>query len=107
MRLIDLHPEWVGNGGRGVTDKDGNPVPRRDGVGIRFDCPCGRCDPERNGVFVHVDPPLDGKPFDTRGIPQWKRTGDDFATMTLEPSILRVGGCGWHGFVRNGEVTNA
>jgi hypothetical protein len=35
----------------------------------------------------------------------WRRTGDTFDTLTLTPSILRIGGCGWHGFVTNGEVT--
>jgi len=30
-----------------------------------------------------------------------------FETLTLTPSILRTpekGGCGWHGFVTNGEI---
>ena len=41
------------------------------------------------------------------GEPTWQRTGDTFETLTLHPSILRSpqkGGCGWHGWVTNGEV---
>lgn len=37
----------------------------------------------------------------------WERTGDTFDTLTLKPSIQRVGGCAWHGFITNGEVIGA
>ncbi len=38
----------------------------------------------------------------------WQRTGETFDTLTLTPSIhsrKEKGGCGWHGFITNGEVT--
>ena len=77
------------------------PAPRRKGVGILFDCPCGcssRC-------YVPFKNPLDGAAsLEPRG---WERTGDTFETLTLAPSILRGtdrGGCGWHGYIRAGAI---
>lgn len=97
IKLTDLNPSWVGSGGEGIT-KNGNPVPRREGIGITFDCPCGCESP----VFVYLENPLDGNPaFDTN-TPKWCRHGDDFETLTLSPSLLRRGGCGTHGWVRHG-----
>lgn len=107
MRLIVLHPRWVGAGGEGISDKDGNPVPERHKVGVSFECPCGRC-----GVrcYVPFENPIDGGPrHDTRPESHhWHREGETFETLTLTPSILRSpdkGGCGWHGFVTNGGIT--
>jgi len=99
MKLTELNPRWVGAGGEGISDKDGNPVSKREGVGISFDCPCG-CSPR---VFVSFSNPLDGGEK-LRDRITWERTGDTFDNLTLSPSILRLGGCGWHGFVTNGEV---
>lgn len=101
--LIDLNPGWVGAGGEGVTNaKTGEPVPRREGVGVSFDCPCG-CD---RPAFIPFENPLDGgEPHGTGD--HWKRTGDTFETLTLRPSILRVkvveANCEWHGFLTDGE----
>jgi hypothetical protein len=104
-RLIDLDPHWVGAGGPGIFTKEMQPVPARRGVGLSFDCPCG-CDVRG---YVAFENPLDGGPPKTNpGEPTWHRTGDTFETLTLAPSILRrpeKGGCGWHGFITNGEVT--
>jgi hypothetical protein len=113
MRLVDLNPKWVGSGGEGISTGDGRPVPPREGVAIMFDCPCGGHEDAKGDetrefqsrVFVHIDPAMDGKPADESSKPAWKRTGDSFENLTLEPSIQRVGG--WHGFVRNGEIVNA
>lgn len=117
MKLVELHPAWVGAGGEGVSNKDGNPVPERHGVGVSFDCPCATCTAQRTGnedhdfylrVFVGFSNPLDGgPPHDPRPGAQWQRTGNTFETLSLTPSILRGkerGGCGWHGFVTNGET---
>ncbi len=99
MKLTELDPSFVGNGGEGVTDANGNPVPWRDGVGLELACPCG-C-----GEYFYVGfaNPLDGGPPVCEGHPHWQRTGDTFETLTLTPSILRKSGCGWHGFI-NGEI---
>jgi len=106
MKLTDLDPRWVGHGGEGVSDANGNPIPRRERIGIPFDCACGCGSP----VFVPFRNPIDGGPaWDKRCT--WERTGDSFETLTLKPSILRVKvngkGCGWHGFVTNGAIQNA
>lgn len=102
MRLTELKPRWVGTGGAGIT-RDGQPVPQRSGIGLTFECPCG-C-----GVrgFVAFANPLDGGPPDDDADHRWQRTGETFETLTLTPSILRStdkGGCGWHGFITNGQV---
>ncbi len=99
MKLIDLDPRWVSAGGEGISDGKGNPVPRREGVGVSFNCPCGCNLP----CFIPFANPLDGGPA-WEGT-AWTRTGETFETLTLRPSILRVGGCAWHGFITNGEVT--
>lgn len=102
MRLADLHPRWVASGGDGVTSTTtGEPVPRREGVAISFDCPCGRAG-ER--VALYINPPLDGGEPDSSHY--WDRTGDTFDTLSLTPSIQRAdpGGCRWHGFITNGEA---
>ena len=102
MKLTDLHPEFFNAGGPGIHKTDGSPVPARVGVGMIFDCPCG-C-----GVKGHVEftVAIDGQPWAVES-PRWERTGDTFETMTLSPSINRPKpqGCGWHGWIRNGEVT--
>lgn len=104
MKLVDLRPVWVGAGGDGITLADGSPAPERHGVGVSFDCPCGACGTQ---CFVPFNNPIDGGGVwdPTRSL--WTRTGETFETLSLTPSIHRVpgkGGCGWHGFVTNGEV---
>jgi len=118
MRLSDLDPRFVGAGGDGVFDKNGAPVPYRRGVGLSFLCPCDPCAAQRTGdrdkdfhlrVFVEFSNPLDGGAPHRSDCHTWLRTGETFDRMTLRPSILSTkekGGCGWHGFVTNGEVTS-
>jgi hypothetical protein len=100
MRLIDLNPNWVSYGGSGVWDKDHQPIPFRNRVGLTFDCPCG-CDSRCYIGFLNPD---DGGPPVQE--PAWKREGEDFESLTLTPSIQRrdPGGCRWHGFITNGEA---
>jgi hypothetical protein len=105
MKLTDLNPSWFGAGGAGISRRqpDGSlmPAPERRGVGLAFDCPCG-CDEK---VYVALSNPLDGgAPYTDPGEPTWQRTGDTFEALTLSPSLQRIGGCGWHGWVRGGEV---
>lgn len=109
MRLTELHPRFLGAGGEGISNTDGSPAPKRTGVGLRFDCPCG-C---KGFIYVDFDKPLDGgPPLRENERHRWTRTGDTFETLTLTPSILchNAGSgdpCkGWHGFVTNGEVTS-
>jgi Family of unknown function (DUF6527) len=106
MRLTDLNPQFLNAGGEDCYTCDPEtgaliPAPKRTGVGVQFDCPCGNHD-EDHRCYVPFEHPIDGGPvLERKG---WQRTGDTFETLTLAPSILRVGGCGWHGWIRNGEV---
>lgn len=97
MRLIDLNPGFISAG----------PSPeQRDGIGIIFDCPCG-CDVL---CAVYFRNPVDGGgPYPSERGPLWCRTGDTFEALTLTPSIHRSGpgGCGWHGWIKDGEVLTA
>ncbi len=90
MKLIDLNPDWVSHEGR-------------HGEGLACDCPCG-CD---SRLWVPFANPIDGLPKSPE-ISGWQRTGETFETLTLSPSIWRKkpgspDGCGWHGFLTNGE----
>jgi hypothetical protein len=100
VRLVDLHPRWVGAGGEGITNADGSPTVARHGVGVSFDCPCG-CDQR---AFIPFEPALDGKGPHWKDGQHWDRDGDTFDALTLKPSIQHVGGCKWHGFITNGEA---
>lgn len=98
MRLVDLNPKWLGYGGEGISDKDGNPVPARERVGIIFDCPCGCGRP----LAITFTNPEDGLgPIDSRV--NWTRVGNTFENLTLSPSIQRMDNCRWHGFIENGN----
>ncbi len=104
MRLVDLNPRWMGAGGEGITDGNGDPVPERKGIGLSFDCPCG-C--EQRGYVSFTNPLDGGDSHRDLGEQTWRRTGETFDTLTLTPSILRSekrGGCNWHGFITEGEV---
>ena len=101
MKLTDLHPSFIGRGGDGITDKDGNPVPHQKGVGLTCDCPCGNT--ECLPLYVQFENPLEGEQVQGNQ-PRWHREGDTFETLTLSPSIQRIGGCGFHGYIRNGEI---
>lgn len=105
MRLIDLNPAFVGSGGDGITDSNGDPVPERTGIGLAFDCPCG-CGTR---AYVSFENPMDGKPPTESAHPIWVRNGETFEDLTLSPSILRSDpdGCSWHGFIRDGAIVQA
>ena len=100
MKLTELNPRWIGCGGEGISDKDGNPVPYRANIGLICDCPkCG----SDHELFVPFNNPIDGKgPYHSRT--GWERKGETFEDLTLTPSILRIDRCKWHGFITNGEI---
>lgn len=107
MRLTEQNPKFLGAGGEGVWKADGSPAPRREGVGLMFDCPCG-CG---GCTFVDFANPLDGAGqhrLEARAV--WQRTGETFETLTLTPSILIHSSSapdtckGWHGYLTNGEL---
>lgn len=92
LKLTDLNAKFVDH-------------EERRGVAVELDCPCrsGKC----VSLIVPFSNPLDGgKPLWPNG---WQRTGDTLETLTLRPSVLRMGErttihCSWHGFITNGEA---
>ena len=103
MKLTASNAGFVGHGGPSISGPDGKPVLLREGVGVVFDCPCGCAD------LIHVafENPLDGgPPAASPGQPLWKRKGETLETLTLRPSIRRIGGCSCHGFITDGEAVN-
>lgn len=110
MKLTDLNPRWCGAGGPGIFNRDpqtGNltPAPKRDGVGLILSCPCGSTDCQ--DAYIPFSNPLDGGPAVEVHAPTWEREGDDFTNLTLRPSIQRMQGCRWHGWITNGEIIKA
>ena len=86
MRLTELDPRWIGRDDR-------------RGLGIHFECPC--CRNIRIGVYFRN--PLDGgEPENKKQL--WLRAGEDFANLSLSPSIDVTEKEHWHGFITNGEV---
>lgn len=117
-RLIDCNPHWATYSG-----KDG------PGDALRFDCPEGH---EGCCHIIPFTPALDGAsreaPAWNRGV-HWQRTGSDFATLTMVPSIKRIPRhasreaaiaagcipeyvtpsllCAFHGTILNGQIVFA
>lgn len=99
MKLIDLSPKWF------VLEDEG---PR---VGLTFLCP--HCRSTHLGVaFHHAGKAAMEDQYilahhganDTQHI--WTLPGqDDFATLTLSPSIDASASGHWHGWITNGEAT--
>jgi hypothetical protein len=134
MRLIDLDPwfirheereeTWERVRGDPLTWRSGDPVEHVTGMrqymvrvddlasahGVFFECP--KCHtPEGHGHHVQVT-------FADRGVPphlgchgsngkptRWHVTGTGLHDLSTTPSILLQGGCNWHGYITNGEVT--
>ena len=79
-------------------------LPTADGAqGVWFTCPLEHCG---HLVVIWFENPLNAERIlkDVEPYPRWKRTGETLDTLTLSPSIHDVtpGGCGWHGWVKNG-----
>lgn len=119
MNLTELDPRWI------VGAQWKNPLQpgamfynqsncwNRNGMGISFECPLHRC----HRLAVYFKNPVDGGPHEDKADEHlWKRTGDTFETLTLEPSInasgqkvyvsyqpLHATAC-WHGYIRDGKI---
>ncbi|HWE98827.1 MAG TPA: DUF6527 family protein [Caulobacteraceae bacterium] len=99
MRLLDLDPRWF-------VLEDGGPK-----VGLTFDCP--HCRETRLGVAFHhamhaadEDGYILARHGSTDAGHIWTLSGpDDFASLSLSPSVDASSTGHWHGFVTNGEVT--
>jgi hypothetical protein len=101
VRLADLHPVFLTTGGSGVFYADGSAMPVTEGVGVCFDCPCGNHADDHRCYVPFSNPIGPGPHVNGKG---WQRTGDTFETLTLRPSVHRLG-CGWHGFISAGDVS--
>lgn len=98
MKLLDLNPRWV-------VLETGGPV-----VGLSFDCP--HCRTQRLVVcFRHLADAEQENQYilarhgaaDAQHI--WDLHGqDDFATLTLSPSIDASKSGHWHGYITSGEI---
>ena len=106
MTLAELEPRWWGDG-------------ERRHLGITFLCP--HCQRVRLGL-AFANPPDGGPPhslqttsimwhvhqartFDVPPGTHWSRTGDDFSTLTLSPSIDASKSGHWHGSISAGVIT--
>jgi len=108
MRLVDLEPTFLkvlGDGSHRMA------VPFSEADGIMFLCPlCFETNGGRTGTHMVIcwRPRV---PQTVSPVPgRWEFEGAGFDDLTLvagSSSILLMSGCRWHGYVRNGEVTNA
>jgi|WetSurSiteA1Bulk_404760.scaffolds.fasta_scaffold159238_1 hypothetical protein len=107
MRLVELDPHFLVR--KPTNDADMRHVLERTSElavadGIRFLCP--KCYTDNGGPEgTHsILIPFAGKALNDRG---WQVSGTSFSDLTLRPSIAiytEKGGCGFHGFITNGEV---
>jgi len=112
MRLTDLEGQLYRYAGK-QTFAPAKTIAKADSV--MFLCPaCFVANGGPHGTHsIRVDFAGKGVPDDAcirndKGKPvRWKVTGSNVRDITLSPSILLLSGCAWHGFVRNGEVTDA
>jgi len=108
MRLTELQPEFLRRNG---LKRFRRVKTIAEAEGVWFLCPkCFRTNAGEVGthrvlcwspiVPLTVDP----------GPGRWELRGTSLEDLTLvagSSSILLTGGCQWHGFIRNGEVTDA
>ena len=87
--FVELHPQWMYQGGRVV--------------GVKFGCPHCTCT-----LAVAFENPPDGGPAAVNLVlgenagKRWQRTGETLETLTLHPSVDAEGH--WHGWVKAGKL---
>lgn len=113
MKLVELEPVWI----RNEIDADGHRLMRSveslaEAHGIRFLCPkCFESNGGRIGTHSVVCWFEDRVSDDVSPGPgRWNPTGTSFDDLSFVAgkktnSVLLLGGCAWHGFVTNGDVT--
>lgn len=109
MRLTELEPEWLTYVSDDRRQRWGDALNPAEAHGIWFLCPA--CFATNGGpVGTHgVVCWFRGRVPDSAspGPGRWTIEGSSFENLTLAPSIQLLSGCAWHGFIRNGEATNA
>lgn len=130
MRLSELDAEFLGK----YRIEDGHVcysrVPSLQGAqGVMFQCPkcaesCERGQEGSRRFFVGAHyiicwfaKPIGAEPVPDHADPKpgrWTPQGTGLDDLTFVPgdppmavSVLLTSGCGWHGYVRNGETVNA
>jgi len=100
LKLTDLAPQFLavetpGKVHREVADLS-------EAQGVRFDCPaCG-------GAHVVMVWFRDrGVIAEEPGPARWAVRGTGYHDLTLEPVVRARSGCGWRGWVRDGEIVNS
>jgi hypothetical protein len=83
--LKDLHPKFIGT------------LRPESGEGIQFDCPS--CGPSHQ-LVAYFENPLDGLAV-ASWTPKWKRIGEEFDVLSIEPSLEYP--C-WHGWIEEGRA---
>ena len=103
-KLIDYKPRWFGLNSISESSKTIK-------IGFTFRCPCKKCEESidkgtRLAVYVTpIDPNnLLAETTWVQPVPTWKRIGEDFETLTLEPSIDASMTGHWHGHIINGQL---
>ena len=106
MKLRDLDAEFVL---AAPNDSIGHTLGLKEAQGVMFLCP--KCFAENHGdVGTHSVVCW----FRDRGVPsdrapgpgRWDVSGTSIDDLTLNPSVhLSGAGCGWHGWIRNGDAT--
>lgn len=102
MKLADLDPRWKA--------VDGDPH-----AALAFKCPCCQkvwltCKfvpmkmSDQMRLFEDEGKASGGQVVPTRQEFAWSRQGDDFATLSITPSVDASASGHWHGFVTNGEI---
>ncbi len=80
--------------------------------GIMFLCP--KCFEQNKGIVgTHsIQVTFDGRNVlshegvqNKEGPVRWQVSGNDYNDLTIQPSILLLSGCGWHGYVTNGGTS--
>ena len=122
MKLRDLDAQWLY--GAHAKEYRRSSKASVDGMqGVMFQCPkcsVGKQHGEENGrrfvrgahyirVFFSNPRGVSVAPPEADSNPRWAMSGSSIDDLTLSPSInLDVpensGGCGWHGWVKNGDA---
>lgn len=110
MKLLDLDPRWLQVGNRKVGFVFKCPHCRTTYLSCFFErfpvlTGDGAAHPSQFDLFERFLPVVDAHqvvPSDTNA--KWTRTGDDFATMSVMPSINAAASGHWHGFITGGEA---
>lgn len=107
MKLVDLEPAFLKILDEKTVRFEGVTMAEADG--IAFLCPkCYAANGGRVGTHQvwcwrpHVPQTVSPQPG------RWEFTGTGFSDLSLvagSSSVKLIGGCEWHGFVQNGEVT--